>query len=143
MTDHYNTISFSTGDLSSGRPMIAVSILGAHGRWTEVEMLADSGNDITLINLETARRLGFTDCHEHIDVAGISGAPQKFCIHRVQMRIGNSRPITIRVGVGDLDDNLLGREGVFDKFDISFRKHGIEFQQRDLIPICIGCSNSV
>ncbi len=110
------------------RPYIDVNLAGKSTRF-----LYDLGNDVTLINHSTADRLGldYRNAQGGFKVKGISNQPLDFKMMKLPLQIGNTQPITIPVGVGDVRDNLLGREGVWDKFDTHISRDKLTFSQHN------------
>src|ERR1041385_4343230 len=112
------------------RPFINVGVQGADGQFKNINMMVDTGNDVTLIKKDEARRLGLNpDAGQSFSVSGISGVPQTFKMLTRQIKIGSLPARTVRIGIGDVPDNLLGREDIARDYSITF--HGnreIEFQ---------------
>ena len=118
--------TFSTrGNL---RPFIDVGMRGADGSFHPVNMMVDTGNDVTLIKRSEAARLGLKG-GSPFRVSGISGQAQTFLMTKVPIKIGSLPAKLVRVGIGDVPDNLLGREDIAKDFNITFRGNNeIEFQ---------------
>ena len=93
--------------------------------------LWDYGNDVTLINYETADRLGldWRNAPEGFKVKGVAPEPISARLMKVPLQIGQTSPITIPVGIAPVRDNLLGREGVWDKFDVLATRNKLVFSQ--------------
>ncbi len=115
--DYSNQIrSNFTYNVSAGqRYFITIKIKNASGGFSPVRVLADSGNDITILTHNTARSLGY-DTSKMNDVSsfhvkGINGQPAEFKEINTQVIIGNI-PLIIPIGLAtkdeDLSDNLLG-----------------------------------
>lgn len=110
------------------RPFIDVGVGGADGTFHNVNMMVDTGNDVTLIKRSEAARLGLKG-GTPFQVSGISGKAQTFHMVRAPIRIGSLPAKTVRIGIGDVPDNLLGREDISKDYTISFRGNdSIEFQ---------------
>lgn len=129
-----STASFNVGQ----RPHIEVNLAGKPTR-----MLWDSGNDITLINHDTADRLGipWRQLPDGFNVKGVdptSSVPFKTL--NLPIQIGGTNPITIPVGIGPIRDNLLGREGVLDRFDATISKNKVVFSQHGAVGNGLGLS---
>jgi hypothetical protein len=92
---------------------------------TSVEMLVDSGADMSLVCYELGKALGFTkSASEPCETAMGVGGEVEFLIRQVEMSIDN-KTFLARVAwlQSDIDtDNLLGRETVFDIFNIEFKQ---------------------
>lgn len=114
-------VSYSTGQ----RPYAEVMLQGR-----PVRMLIDSGNDITLLPTEVADRIGINwrNLPDAFQVKGVDPRTSvPFKTTNVQLQIGNDRPISIPVGIGELRDPLLGREGLLDHYDVGFSKGRVTF----------------
>ena len=113
------------------RPMVPVEVRDANGGWQTVMMLADSGNDITILTLDTASRLGFDQIAGTVTPVkglGHSVTPYKR-LENVIIQIGNTQPIPITVLIGDTDINLLGREDVFSNFSVTYTGNEVHYHQ--------------
>lgn len=110
------------------RPYIDVDLAGKSTRF-----LYDLGNDVTLINHETADRLGldWQNAPGGFQVKGIAPQPLPFKLMKLPLRIGHTQPVTIPVGIGEIRDNLLGREGVWDRFDTHISRNKLTFSQHN------------
>lgn len=116
-------ISYVTGQ----RPYAEVLLAGK-----PVRMLIDSGNDITLLPTEIADRIGipWRGLPDAFNVKGVDpNTSVPFKTTTVPLQIGNDRPIMIPVGIGELRDPLLGREGLLDNYDVGFSKGRVTFSQ--------------
>lgn len=107
---------------SDGRPYATVFLQSVDGNYYPVRMLADSGNDVTLITHEAARMLGLRqEMGQPFSVEGVApGVMTQFMLFQVPMRIGNYQPFYATIGVGDVSQNLLGRRDVFSRFDVTY-----------------------
>lgn len=97
------------------------------------------------MNRETATSVGFVPERDGrpFRVAGISGAPtQFFMIDNVWMKIGTTDPVQGRVGIGEVRENLLGREDIMNQFEITFTQGYIRFVKRHTHPGNVGESGS-
>ncbi len=113
--------SFDTG---GGRPRGQIGVMNASGQFQMVEFLLDTGNDVTLITEATADGLGLpwrsgTPFH----VVGVGGAPKQFFMVNRQIKIGNDDPITVKIGVGDTPENLLGYQDIAPQYRIVYDKN--------------------
>jgi Aspartyl protease len=115
----------------SQRPWITVGLMGDDRMFHPVKLMVDSGNDLTLISRETAANIGLDPRRgSSFQVAGISQQGQEFKQLQTMLKISNFRPIPIHIGVGDIKDDLLGREDVYENFEIIFDPDKITFRQR-------------
>lgn len=111
--------TFSVGQ----RPYINVMIAGK-----PVRMLWDSGNDVSLINHQTADYLGINpqQIQQGFSVKGISQQPQPFGMVHLPITLAGQTTV-VPVGIGDVKDNLLGREGVLDSFNVTMNNQQVTF----------------
>ena len=116
-------MSSQTFPVIGQRPYATIPVTGK-----PVKFLVDSGNDLSLINHETAEYLGIPPqaMRAGFSVKGISQESQPFSMVDLPITIGN-QTVTVPFGVGKIKDNLLGREGIWDKFNISVNSSQITF----------------
>jgi hypothetical protein len=103
-----------------------------------IEMVVDSGVDLSLINYGIGISLGFEKSVGEIgeSAMGVGGKVQ-YLIRQVEMSI-EGKTFNARLAWLQSDlatDNLLGRETVFDMFDIEFKQADEEiiFRRRELM----------
>lgn len=115
----------------SGRPIIPIKILDSNNRFQSVQILADTGNDITLITPSIANQLGINYKKEGKPflVAGISGNPSTYYMVSRLIQLGNMAPVTFRIGVGSVPISLLGREDTAARYSITFKGNQICFSE--------------
>lgn len=115
---------------SDNRPYATVYLQSKDGNFYPSTMLSDSGNDITLINYQTANSLGLRpDDGKVFEVEGVSpGVRDKYYMYQLPMRIGNYLPFMATVGVGPVAQNLLGRRDVFDRFSVTYADRQVVFR---------------
>lgn len=137
--------SFRVGG-EEGRPHINIKIMGGDGVWRDLKILADSGNDITLLNAtDGARnRLGMGP-GESFGVEGIADSPRNYKMAETWIKIGDLNPIKIPLGVEtgqqQLDDSLLGREGAMEKYTIVYTGDQVIFLEKATGESCgVDCS---
>ena len=135
--NHCNQVrsNFTYNVASGQRYFITIKIKNKNGGFSPVKVLADSGNDITILTHGTAKSLGYEPLSMHdvssFHVKGINGEPAEFKEINTEVIIGNVR-LTIPVGLvtrdKDLSDNLLGRQGVLDsgKIGLSFDNNSVD-----------------
>ena len=113
------------------RPIVPVFVRDANNNWQTVHMLSDTGNDITIINRQTAMQLGFNpDYGALTQVAGIGrGTNPSRVWENVYIKIGETSPVPITMLVMDTDMNLLGRKDVLDNFKVTYDKGNVVFEQ--------------
>jgi predicted aspartyl protease len=114
--------------LSAGEwtPNFPVKFILDDGTETELEMLVDSGADITYIPKKVGERLGLTRSkHETTFMAYGVGSEVSYLVREMPIKI-NDKILNIRLLWGqdeNVSDVLLGRLDVFDKFDVLFSQH--------------------
>jgi len=105
------------------RPKAVVRSFGP-SRSLTVDFLIDSGADATVVTWQVGQYLGWAvaPSENPYPLGGISGSLPCYR-RRVDMDIGGIRfPGTVMWALSDDLPNLLGREDVFDHFDIEFRQ---------------------
>lgn len=114
--------------MSGQRPYIDVNLAGGQTRF-----LWDWGNDVTLINYQTADRLGldWRNAPEGFSVKGVAPEPIPARLMKLPLRIGDTSPVNIPVGIAPVRDNLLGREGVWENFDVLSTRQKLIFSQHN------------
>lgn len=111
--------------LSAGEwtPTYPVKFVLDDGSLFELDMLVDSGADITFIPKIIGERLGFTRSrHETTFTAFGVGSELSYLVREMPIKIDETE-LTIRLLWGqdeDVTDVLLGRLDVFDHFDVLF-----------------------
>lgn len=118
----YRQERLSTGDIIF-RPIAKVYLLRSEKEWIAEYFYIDSGADYTLLPYRLGRFLGLDKVASEIrEVGGIGGViAVRFAT--VPMRIGNYQ-FDCPIAWAQIEHVpfLLGREGVFDRFDITFRQ---------------------
>ena len=119
---------------SAARPYILAGIMGADKKFHQIKLLADSGNDVTLINDKSAAELGFDRAEvkqnsQPFKVQGIANDPLDFYMIKSQLRLKDLEPVWIKIGIGPVRENLLGREDVLDNFTVTTSKKQVIFTQ--------------
>jgi predicted aspartyl protease len=103
-------------------PVIPVEFWGA-GRWHKLWVYVDSGASFTVLHTFEARRLGVNlkKCKKFV-IVGASSRRIPVFLKKLKIKIGRTR-FTTEVGfcrtLGGAF-NLLGRQDVFQKFDVCF-----------------------
>lgn len=106
------------------RPKAVVRITGPSAS-LNVDCLVDSGADTSVLTWEVGQYLGWTvsPAENPVSLGGISGSLPCY-VRTAEMDIGGVRfQGTVMWALSDDVPNLLGREDVFDRFDIAFRQH--------------------
>ncbi|MBU0600064.1 retropepsin-like domain-containing protein [bacterium] len=121
--------------LKEWKPIILLTLISDTAALKEY-LLVDSGADITLIPKRVGKELGFVlkEGEEPSSLGGVSGSTP-IVYRQVKLRIGEFEFDT-PVAWALLEEKiplLLGREVVFDKFDIEFKQaeRKVIFRWRD------------
>ena len=105
------------------RPVAKFEIVTKLG-WIPIIAYVDSGADVTLLPASFIKVLEIKMEEEEIkEIRGIGDAKVPVIIKDVKMKIGDVAFIA-KVAIALIEDvpYLLGREGVFDKFEICFKQ---------------------
>jgi hypothetical protein len=110
-------------------PMVPVQLIGRRGRTAKTYALLDSGADMTLFHGNWARAIGLDlESGRPENIGGWAPGTDRYCYcHRISLTIGS---ITVRCEVAfcddmseEMNDQLIGREVVFDRMRFSIRQH--------------------
>lgn len=105
---------------------ITINIMSAYGDYKPVRIIADTGNDITLLTKSTADMLGFNpNIGALLEVSGIrEGMVSRFKKINTFVQLGNLQPVRVEVGFAldhdSLQENLLGNKGILSSGNFSF-----------------------
>jgi len=102
-------------------PIIDFQVKNVKGLWTRFLAYVDSGAALTVLTREDADRLGiYLARGRSIDLHGISGAIPAY-IHNRQIKI-EDRILKVQIAFSTSNETprLIGREGIFDKFEVCF-----------------------
>lgn len=107
------------GDLN---PIISVQLF--YGRTSmDYEVFIDSGAEISVFNLETARALGIDlKMSQRRKIRGVTGHSQYCFIHEIHIQVGDVK-FPLKVGFMEgLDESygIVGQKGFFEAFKIAF-----------------------
>ena len=106
------------------RPVAIVELKSNRGHWFPASMYVDSGADMTLIPSDFGRLLGMNLRKNQVALAGVTGTPMKVSLQSTDIRIGDSiHEAKVAVALRNNVPYLLGREGVFKAFKITFEEH--------------------
>jgi len=107
------------------RPIVEIEVFGPKGV-ASVLALIDSGADRSLFHISVAQRVGLdlTGARK-TRMVGIVGAAETLILDEVEIKIQRLRS-RVKIPVGFIDSPhvgaLLGQEGFFDQFRITFEK---------------------
>ncbi|MDP7975202.1 MAG: aspartyl protease family protein [Thermoprotei archaeon] len=105
------------------RPRVPLQLKTGNGTWTTISVYVDSGADITLLPRSAADILGLRlKSGNEVIMAGLSGELVRSYIHQVEAKVGNLPSFTMKVGIAEKESQVpvLGREGFFDRFRVTF-----------------------
>lgn len=129
--------SYTSGKATDKLFPVDISIQNAHGGWTTVSVLSDTGNQSTILKREVADQLGLDLSQgEPFMVGGINGEPTEFRRFKLWVRLGHLDPIQINVGFSTtregLVENLLGNEDILTsgKYEARYDKNGVTFVEK-------------
>ena len=93
---------------------------------TELKMLVDSGADFSVFSFETGKEIGFTlgSGEKIYQGGGVGDCSFEYVIREVEMEVEGHRfkaPVAWLLDE-KLDESILGRDVVFDLFDIEFKQ---------------------
>lgn len=100
--------------------------------WQSVEMLVDTGADYTLLPRFLAEQLGISltrDCRS-FETSGVGGKSKVFLFKKkVIIKLGGlERKIPLGFLANDYIPPLLGRQGFFETFKVTFEKFILTFE---------------
>lgn len=111
------------------RPVADVWFLATNGKWIELHPYIDSGADVTLVPFSLGHLLGLKKGNSSVERIGGIGGSIGIVYKSCRIKIGE-KELGINVAWAQTEDipPLLGREDIFDEFEISFRQ-----KQREII----------
>jgi hypothetical protein len=108
-------------------PIISLKVLAGHGghRWRRLWAYVDSGAAYSVVTVSEAKRLGLLKIKaaRHLAVTTSGGRTQRISLHRLWVKVGGDRRISITFGVPrdfDVAFNLLGRRDFFRHYQVCF-----------------------
>lgn len=105
------------------RPVADVFLKSKLGGWIEFHPYIDSGADVTLIPFSLGKLIGLSKDHKNVDhIGGIKGRVPVI-YNQILIKIGGME-IETKVAWTLIENvpPLLGRQGIFDKFHITFKQ---------------------
>ena len=118
----YRRESLRTGDIIF-RPVAKVYLCRTNGEWIAEYLYVDSGADYTLIPYRMGRFLGLNAVATEVKEIGGIGGVIGVRLAIVPMRIGEYQfDCAIAWAQIERVPLLLGREGVFEHFEVTFRQ---------------------
>jgi hypothetical protein len=105
------------------RPVASVELKALRGHWFPASMYIDSGADMTLIPSDFGKLLGMDLSKNRSALVGVTGSPMKVSLQSTQIKIGGSvQEAKVAVALRNDVPYLLGRDGVFKAFRITFEE---------------------
>lgn len=106
------------------RPVVSAQVRSVRGHWFPALMYIDSGADITLVPSDFGKLLGMDLTKNSASLAGVTGAPLRVSLQSAEVKIGGALE-NAKVAVATRNDvpYLLGREGLFKAFKITFEEY--------------------
>ena len=118
-------IHFNTVKIHPWQPLKLIKLKGVDVE-IDLEMLIDSGADCSLISYETGLKLGLSTSplEDTLEAHGVGGGKVEYVIRKLQITIDSK---TLKVPVAwvqtkDCTDEIIGREVIFDYFNIEIRQ---------------------
>ncbi len=107
-------------------PNYSIILIGSSGEEIEASMLIDSGADISVISKQIGEELGLTFSKNDIayEANGVGGGILQYILKQIDIIIDNQQ-LTIPVAwilADNLHEMIIGREKVFDLFDVEFKQ---------------------
>lgn len=105
---------------------ITIQVLGGDGNFHPVKVIADTGNDVTLLTKATADYLGLNpNFGSLLEVSGIrEGMVSRFKKIKTHIQLGDLNPIIAEIGFAldtdSLQENLLGNKGILGSGHFNF-----------------------
>ena len=125
--DSYRILTFKIKSITrhDWKPFYKINFKLKNGNIKEESMLIDSGADISIINYQFGEYLGFQrDENEILGIAEGFGSKISFLMREIEIEIDNIRFKNRFAWIQDenIDDMIIGRDMVFDLFDVEFKQ---------------------
>lgn len=125
--DVYRILTFKIKSIArhDWKPFYPINFILKNGNVKEESMLIDSGADISIINYQFGEYLGFQrDEHEILGYAEGFGSKINYLMRENEIEIDGIRFNNRFAWIQDenIDDMIIGREIVFDLFDVEFKQ---------------------
>lgn len=123
----YKTESLGPGKGKIKRPVADVYIKSKSKSWIQFHPYIDSGADVTMIPLSLGKLIGLQLREDKVEqIGGIRGSVPVIYTES-QMRLGEEKfKIPIAWSLIEEVPPLLGRAGVFDRFNVTFKQKEAE-----------------
>lgn len=105
------------------------------GQPVAVPALSDQGNDVTLLTEDWAAKLGYDLADPSIGTPlGVSGVGSNMAKHFVAVKgimqiAPNLKPVQTTFAFGDTPKNLLGRESILGKYNVTYTPTSIHYTE--------------
>ena len=105
------------------------------GQPVAVPALSDQGNDVTLFTEDWAQKLGY-DLSDpavgtQLGVTGVGGSMAKHfvAVEGVMQIAPNLRPVQTTFAFGDTPKNLLGRESILGRYNVTYTPNSVQYTE--------------
>ncbi len=120
-------IYFKTVDIHPWKPLFEIEIGKNKKEFTKQAMLVDSGADISVISKDFGELLGLSvsDNEKIFSAQGVGGGVLQYVEREIFFKINNKTITKVPVAWiqdGRYKEMIIGREVVFDTFDIEFKQ---------------------
>ncbi len=106
------------------RPVASVQVRSPGRSWFPALMYIDSGADLPLLPRDYGKLLGMNLVKNPGAIAGVSGAPLRVSLQPAELKVGPfTAKATVAVAMRNDVPYLLGRDGVFRLFRITFEEY--------------------
>jgi hypothetical protein len=96
--------------------------------------LIDSGSQMSVIHFEIGNQLGLKFRGEEGKMTGVGGKETKLCMHKLDVEIADKN-FKFKFGLparrSDTPFTILGRDSIFENFEIKFRQKESKFALSD------------
>lgn len=110
-------------------PIVPVTLTASSGKSVSTYALVDTGADYTIFHAAWARKIGLRlKAGRKSSMGGIDPSSRLICYyHRIRLMVGYKNTVRCDVAFSeeidnDLDDQLIGRDVVFDRMRFAFRQ---------------------
>lgn len=105
------------------------------GQPVQVPALSDQGNDVTLFTEDWAQKLGYDLSNPAVGtplgVTGVGGSMAKHfvAVEGVMQVAPNLRPVKTTFAFGDTPKNLLGRESILGRYNVTYTPNSVSYTE--------------
>lgn len=105
------------------------------GQPVQVPALSDQGNDVTLFTEDWAQKLGYDLSNPAVGtplgVTGVGGSMAKHfvAVEGIMQIAPNLRPVKTTFAFGDTPKNLLGRESILGRYNVTYTPNSVSYTE--------------